>query len=857
MRANRGRLLQLLIAGALVLAAPIVLGAAGAGASIRMMRVGTAARLPSRAHVLGAASTTQRLRLTIALQPRNAAALHEFATAVSTPGSPEYGHFLTVGQFAQRFGATAPQIQAVRSALRAQGMSVGSVTANHLTIPVSSTVAQAERAFTVSESRVRLAGGRTAYANRQAPTLPSGVASYVQGVIGLDDVAPDQPVGAVSHRGPVQHLARARSVPHVNTNGGPQPCQTAIEQQGNGGLTADEVATAYQFSSFYGAGDFGQGQTIALFEEQAYNPTDIATYQACYGTSATVTPITIAGGPPAGTVDDESALDIEQVIGLAPKANIDVYQGPESSTVSIISAIVSQDVAKVISSSYGVCEALTGGATINAENTLLQEAAAQGQSFFISSGDSGSSMCYQAQPSNTSLSVIDPGGQPFATGVGGTTLFTMENGNDEYYAPGDTVVQSVWNDGDSGGRASGSGGGISSSFPMPSYQSSAPASLGVINANSSPTPCGATTDCREVPDVSADADPNTGYVVFSAGSNTGATWNVTGGTSAAAPLWAAFTALVNDTAACRGLPIGFANPSLYSIAGSSYNNNFSDITLASPFTGDADNDALGVNGGKFPLATGYDMATGLGSMIAPQLAASLCALRAPVYTVSVASPGNQLSVKGRAVGLAIHAADSGGAGLGYGASGLPAGLAINPATGVISGTPTTDGSTTVTVSAGDAYANGGSTSFAWTVVTPGAPKAKSEKLAGLGAGHPKLTFGLSAGSFAPALKSVTIKLPGGLKFATKPKALAKGITIRSGSHKVKFRAKLKHGALAIAFKSPVTSASVSIVRPAITISAAEAAKIRHHKVKKLIVPVKATDTSNHTTGFSLTIKKLS
>ena len=181
--------------------------------------------------------------------------------------------------------------------------------------------------------------------------------------------------------------------------GGPQPCASATAEQANNGLTADEIATAYQFSDLYGAGDQGAGQTIAMFEEQSYDPTDIATYQACYGTSTPISNVDVAGGPdPRRASDGEAALDIEQAIGLAPKANILVYQGPFSATVQIISTIVSENVAKVISSSYGLCEALTGGTTINAENTLLQEAAAQGQSFFISSGDSGSNSAIRPLP---------------------------------------------------------------------------------------------------------------------------------------------------------------------------------------------------------------------------------------------------------------------------------------------------------------------------------------------------------------------------------------------------------------------------------------------------------------------------
>ena len=505
---------------------------------------------------------------------------------------------------------------------------------------------------------------------------------------------------------------------------------------------------------------------------------------------------------------------------------------------------------------------------INSENTSLQEMAAQGQSFFISSGDSGSTMCYQATrgstnpPQDDSLNVIDPGAQPFATGVGGTLMGEIINNGNSWQVPdnGTYPGEFVWNDGGAdsfGDPASGTGGGVSDQWPMPSYQSAAAGSLDVVQSASSRT-CGGNF-CRQVPDVAADSDPNSGYAVFS--TQGGApSWGITGGTSAAAPLWAAMTALANASQVCRGLTVGFENPALYSIAGSAYAANFHDTTQGSPISGDPNNDTWsGANpdnpSGLYPVQAGYDMATGLGSPVVNVLGNSLCALRSPVYTVTVASPGNQLTVRGQAASLAIHGADSGGAALSYSASGLPAGLSINPSTGVISGTATTPQSTTVTVSAGDAFADAGSTSFNWSVVVPGKPQAKSPKFSGLGKGKPKLTFAVASGLFAPALKSVAIKLPGGLSFAKKATSLTKGITVRSGSKQVKLSAKVKGGALLITFTSAVTNVSVTLASPTISISSSEAAKIRQHKVKKLSVSLKATDVSRKSTSFSVTITK--
>ena len=870
--------MQVLVMGAVAMGATVLLGAAsaaGAGASSPSVAVGSAARLavgsaprlPLGARFGPALPAARQLRLTVALRPRDPVRLEAFATAVSTPGTPQYGRYLTVPQFARQFGAGAPQIAAVSAALRAGGLHVAAPTANRLTIPVSGTVAQVQRAFSVTEAQVRLPGGRVTFANDRAPRLAARISRSVQAVLGLDGVARQQPQGLSRVVRSGHRVASAR--PHA-VGSGPAPCPAAVSAASGGGYTADEIAGAYGIGSYYPS-DEGAGQTIALVEFEAYDPNDIAAYQQCYGTSTAVTNVDVDGGPGVfNGNDDESALDLDQVVGLAPQAHIVVYQAPQDdSQAAVLNAIASQDVATVVSSSWGMCESLTGLPTISAENTILEEMAVQGQSFFNSSGDSGSTMCYQTPAGggpDASLSVIDPGSQPFATGVGGTFL-----GNPDGTTPADGSYagEAVWNDGGAdaaGNPASGTGGGVSLAWTMPAYQSAAAAGLGVVQADSGQA-CGAQL-CRQVPDVSADGDPMSGYVVWLTDSS-GSGWAVAGGTSASAPLWAAFTALANASPVCRGLTLGFENPALYAIAGTAYAANFHDVTAPSPFTGATGNantpatndtwsgspDNPGNAADLYPVLPGYDMATGLGSPIANVLGNSLCAARAPVYTVSLARPADQLTVRGHAVSLALHATDSGGAALTYSATGLPAGLSLNATTGVISGTPTTGQTTTVTVRAGDPVANAGSTSFTWAVVVPGTPQlGKARGLSGLRRGRPKLTLSTAAGAFAPALKSLTIRLPGGLSFAKQTKPLTKGIAVRSGSTKVAFALAPRGGALTITFRVAVSTASVTVGRPAITISAAEAAKVRTHRVKKLMVSLKATDASHKTTSFAVVFK---
>jgi hypothetical protein len=458
-------------------------------------------------------------------------------------------------------------------------------------------------------------------------------------LVGLDDLHLARPLGVPT----APRQSSAALAPQVVT-GGPQACTAATTAAGNyGSYTADQIASAYRFSGLYGAGDLGAHQGVAIYElAPNANNSDITAYQSCYGTSASVAYTPVDGGAGAtGTGGGlESTLDIEGVIGLAPQASIDVYQGPNngaSGPYDTYSAIVNADAQKVISTSWGLCEADDGGsAAVAAENTLFQQAAAQGQGIFAATGDTGSEACSPgAGP--TTLAVNDPASQPYVTGVGGTSLTSA----------GPPPTETVWNN-----AAGAGGGGISANWAMPGYQSGAPGGLHVINASSSGAPCSAAggSYCREVPDVSASSDPNTGYVVYYTGGATGVTgWQGgIGGTSAAAPLWAALMAVIDSDPSCSA-PIGFANPALYRIAGgSSYANAFQDVTTGG-------NDYTGTNNGLYPAGVDYDMASGLGTPDAAGLAAQLC----PSTTTSVpGAPGALSASAGNAQAILTWSAPS-------------------------------------------------------------------------------------------------------------------------------------------------------------------------------------------------------
>ncbi len=591
-------------------ATAVVLGLITAGAwvpaagasSTGEVPVGTAPHVLPSAHRAGTVPSSTPLRIDVVLSPRDPSALAAAVTSVSDPGSPAYHRFISQGAFARLFGPLPSTVESVRTTLTDLGLHPGPTSPNGLIIPVSATASEVEAAFRTHLDLYRV-DGHVAFANQSAPLIPSRISPYVEAVAGLDTV--DVPRPQIAHQLSTHGAGSPGPTYLVSSHStGPSPCSMATQTaQISGAYTADQIAQAYGFTSAYSAGHLGSGQTIGLFELEPYSQADVGTFESCYGISTKVTPVNVDGGPGTGSGSGESILDIDNVVSLAPLATVEVYQGPQSSSLDVWNRIVTDDTAKVISTSWGICEPMIGSGVAAAENSIFQQAALQGQSILDASGDAGSEDCYQASsPSpDTELAVDDPASQPDVTAVGGTTLKL-----------GSSTSETVWNNcagqpsscAASGGGSSGaSGGGLSSIWTMPSWQS-AP---GVVNPFTSSTACpvssgtGSTGSCREVPDVSALADPQDGYVIFCS-CNPGSGWSAAGGTSAAAPVWAALVALANQACSANS---GLLNPTLYSLA-TSHPADFRDITVGN-------NDLTGTAGGRYPATAGYDMASGLGS----------------------------------------------------------------------------------------------------------------------------------------------------------------------------------------------------------------------------------------------------
>jgi hypothetical protein len=571
------------------LAVPEGAATAAPGATNALVPVGQAAAIPVGAQDLGAAAPDGQLRLDLVLKPRDPAALAEFVTAVSTPGSPLYRDYLARGQFGPEFGPSSATIAAVRTTVTGLGLRVGQASSGGLLLPVAATVAQVEKALDTSVRTFRLASGQVAEANVTAPRLPAAIAPDIQAIVGLDTGPVEEPALSAEPAADATRAAgqRAQQVP-----GEPVACQDAINSDG---WTAPEIAQAYDMDPLYAAGDFGAGEQADLVEFASFDAQTVANYQKCYGTHVPLRTFNVDHGS-ASSPSSEDEVDIEDLASLAPKlTRIDVYEGPNNETgaIGVLSAIVADDNARAVSDSWGGCETSQFAVAV-AEQPFLQIMAVQGQSFFSDAGDSGSQSCGAGK-----LAVANPTSQPWVTSVGGTNLNGLGN------PPAVPPSENAWNSG---------GGGISALWQMPSWQlHTVP---GVINHYSSNKPCKAKSGqyCRELPDVSANA--GVGYATLTGGS--GGHWGHIGGTSLSTPTWAAITLLADaSSASCRKKAVGFINPALYKLAISTPAD-FNDIT-----SGNNDNGDPAVHG-AYPATKGYDMATGLGTPEAANLAQSLC-----------------------------------------------------------------------------------------------------------------------------------------------------------------------------------------------------------------------------------------
>lgn len=639
-----------LAAGGLATAA--FAGEAAATAAVTSVRVAARPAIPAGARPLGATAAGTTVRGDVALKPRNASELAAFVAAVSRAGSPLYGRYLDLSEFKSEFAPTGATVRAVESSLRAGGLRVSSVSGNRLLVGFSGTAAAAEATFHTSLRNYRLANGRSVYANTGAVFMRTSVPSAIAAVVGLNTIARMQPIlpkrATKKLRTPV-HSPR----PHVPP-GAARACAAAAGSSAEfAGLTADQLAYAYGLDPLYQKGDFGQGQTVDILDLYGYIPSDIRAFDDCYygatkgaevfanDRQTSVDNGVQNGNPNTGTVETE--IDTDAVNAYAPGAKVDVYEGPPSNPafLDIEAAMADDTSSKIASISYGGCELAwieEDPGFVQAENYLFEEDAVMGKTVFVSTGDEGSEACGLG-----SVYGEDPSTQPYVTAVGGTATTAATN----------PPAEDVWNSGYSGGAGTGD---ISTIWRETGWQQSSRVP-GMNNAAiitraenvdgsalcADAGPAGGRAHytspaafCREVPDVSAQADPNTGGLDIVVGGQ----WQQWGGTSLASPTWAAIAADIASTPSCATKGgVGFLAPKLYAIASSptEYAASFTDVTI-----GYNDND--GFADGLFPATKGYDMASGLGTPLVtgPKgvngLAYYACATPGPAPSVTGITP---------------------------------------------------------------------------------------------------------------------------------------------------------------------------------------------------------------------------
>ena len=505
------------------------------------------AALPG-AQMLGPTNPSQLVEVSVVLKQRRELRLNQLQ-----------GKIMSHDEFASAYGADPEHLKRIHAFAEANNLTVVPQPDEvaRRTVKLQGTVANLEKAFSVTlndydHPRARYRG-RTG-----AIHVPADLADVIQGIFGLDNRPQANP--HFRYRGPSFFDRVGASDAAAAANVSYSPVQ---------------VAQLYSFPQDV----TGAGQTIGIIElDGGYTPADITSYfQSLNITPPTVTSVSVDNGVNNPTTPDsadgEVQLDIEVAGSVAPGANIVVYFAPNTSQgfQDALSTAIHDTVnnPSVVSISWGNPESNWTAQSMQTMDQVAQEAAALGVTITVASGDSGSS----DGATDGSNNVDFPSSSPHVLGCGGTALVSSN---------GAIGTETVWNDGANGGA---SGGGFSTTFTQPSFQSSL--------SSTYPGQTG-----RGVPDVAGDADPNTGYNISVDGQP-----GVIGGTSAVAPLWAGLIALLNQKLNKR---LGYLNPILYALPAP---NGFNDITQG--------------DNGAYSAGPGWDPTTGLGSPIGTTLATLL------------------------------------------------------------------------------------------------------------------------------------------------------------------------------------------------------------------------------------------
>jgi kumamolisin len=545
------------------------------------------------AHVLSHRDAGTVISISIGLPMRNAAALDSFLQQVNDPTSPGYHQFMTQAQVNASFNPTVRQESQVVQWLQSNGLTVTATYPNHLLVDAQGTVGQIENLLhtTINNYQGKVHGKDSQFfAPAVDPTVDASVADDVQSITGLDDV-------------PRFHIA---------TNG------TA---HGAAPYYPQDFANAYDVNSLWNTGATGSGQHIGItLWTVPPSDTTLSHFGTVTGASVATTAngrlqvIKVDGGTTAALSPDggEAGMDIEYTGGMAPGATIDYYEAPTDSSGNptdqgledaLNLAGTDSNNNRQITNSWGGCEATsTSDPFISATNNIFQSNSATGHNYFFSSGDNGSWCTTNPQPDY-------PTSSPYVTSVGGTKF----NANVGSTWPGEAAW--AYSATGNNGNPEGSGGGYSKIFSRPSWQTGSG-----LAANGK----------RGYPDISADADPNTGAEVCYGASSACAQ---IGGTSLASPLWAGLLADINAYLAAQSKPsAGAIDATLYSLANGA--------PTYAPF-----HDVTSGTNGSYGATAAWDAVTGWGTPDVWNLARDLAgsgssATATPTNTAAPTSTAN-------------------------------------------------------------------------------------------------------------------------------------------------------------------------------------------------------------------------
>jgi uncharacterized protein (TIGR03437 family) len=532
-------------------------------------------------------------RVTLIFQPSSdqKAALQQLLAEQQDPSSSNYHRWLTPEQYAERFGITQDDINRVASWLQSQHLSVTATARARNWIAFGGAAADVETALGTRLHRYRV-NGELHFANATEPMIPAAFQGIVQSIHGLHDF---------------------RMKPHVRLTsvqpGAARPEFTS--SLGNHYLGPGDITAIYNIQPLYTSGITGSGQKLVVVGQTDIDLADIRQYRTFFNLPANDPQIILVPGEtdPGTSKGDlgEADLDLELSGAIAPDATI-LFVNSNDVTTSLQYAI-DQNLAPVISMSYGFCEAQTPTADAQTQETSALQANAQGITWLAASGDNGAADCSTGPNSrwNSIPSTDLPASLPEVTGVGGTTFnegtgmyWTATNDGNQASATG-YIPETAWNDSASVGSPAASGGGASGIFPKPKWQ----------NGPGVPS-----DGARDVPDIAFPASPqHDGILIFTGGNE-----QVVGGTSAGAPSMAGLVTLLNQYVVSRALQsrpgLGNINPQLYSIAQTN-SAAFHDITTGDNIitvkcTVKQRNCQPGSIG--YSAGPGYDQVTGLGTV---------------------------------------------------------------------------------------------------------------------------------------------------------------------------------------------------------------------------------------------------